>query len=297
LLLLIGLNSRGCRLPRKWPQRRVFFGDVTPGGRPRLVPMRALFATALVLLAPGKSVEQKRQVETMRVLMVVSAATELPLADGAPMTVGYWAAEVEVPLTRLREAGYVVDVVTPGGKTPVPDAVSLPKDPARAKAVREAHAELEGVAKPGSLEALDEAALAKYAAIVIPGGYAPMVDLASSPAMGAALAGAMKRNAIVAAICHGPAAFLSAKPANGAWPFAGYRMSPFTNAEEAAWLKEKRLPWYVETSLRDAGADVETAGNWESKVTRDRNVITGQSSPSVDAFTDALLAALAERRK
>jgi putative intracellular protease/amidase len=263
----------------------------------RLGIVSLLLALPFVLLAPGKGVEPKRQVEPMRVLMVVSAATELPLADGSPMAVGYWAAEVEVPLTRLREAGYVVDVVTPGGKTPVPDAVSLPRDPARAKATREAHAKLDGIAKPGSLEALDDAALAKYAAIVIPGGYAPMVDLAASPAMGAALEGAMKRNAIVAAICHGPAAFLSAKSAKGGWPFAGYRMSPFTNAEEAAWLKEKKLPWYVETSLRDAGAVVETAGNWESKVIRDRNVITGQSSPSVDAFTDALLAALAERRK
>lgn len=253
---------------------------------------------SLVLLASGASAgEAKRRVEPMRVLMVVSAATELPLEDGSPMAVGYWAAEVEVPLTRLRAAGFVVEIVTPGGKKPSPDPVSLPRDPRRAKATREGLAKLEGVARPGSLEALDDAALAKYDAIVIPGGYAPMVDLAASPAMGAALAGAMKRNAIVAAICHGPAAFLSAKSANGAWPFAGYRMSPFTNAEEAAWLKEKKLPWYVETSLREAGAVIETAGVWESKVTRDRNLITAQSSPSVEAFTDALLAALAERAK
>lgn len=258
--------------------------------------MRVLLAMSLVLFATGEAgSEPKREVEPLRVLMVVSAATELKLSDGSPMAVGYWASEVEVPLVRLRKAGYAVDVVTPGGKTPAPDAVSLPRDPARARATREAHAKLEGLAKPGSLEALDETALAKYAAIVIPGGYAPMVDLAVSPAMGAALRSAMKRKAIVAAICHGPAAFLAAKSETGSWAFAGYRMSPFTNAEEAAWLKEKKLPWYVETSLRDAGAVVETAGVWQSKVTRDRNVITAQSSPSVDAFTDALLAALAER--
>lgn len=260
--------------------------------------MRARLTLLLMLFASGTSAGQpKRMAQPMRVLMVVSAATELPLADGSRMPAGYWAAEVEVPLTRLRAAGYVVDVVTPGGKTPKPDAVSLPKDPSRARKAREALATLDGLAKPGSLEALDEAALAKYAAVVIPGGYSPMVDLAASPEMGAALEGAMKRKAIVAAICHGPAAFLSAKSAKGGWPFAGYRMSPFTNAEEAVWLHEKKLSWYVETSLRDAGAVIETAENWESKVTRDRNVITGQSSPSVDAFTDALLAALAERAK
>jgi putative intracellular protease/amidase len=184
-----------------------------------------------------------------------------------------------------------VDVVTPGGKMPVPDAVSMPKDAAREKATRENLEKL--IAKPGSLEALDGKALDGYAAIVIPGGYAPMVDLAESPVMGNALALAMKRGAIVAAICHGPAAFLSVKTKQ--WPFAGYRMAPFSNAEEAAWLKERKLAWQVEDRLREAGAKVEPGGVWASVVIRDRNVITGQNSPSVEAFTDELLKALRER--
>ena len=251
----------------------------------------------MVLAASARPADPpKRQAEPLRVLMVVSAATEIRMADGSPMAVGYWANEVEVPLTRLRDAGFVVDVVTPGGKVPVPDAISLPRDPARAKATREALAKLPGLAAPGSLEALDAKALQRYAAIVIPGGYAPMVDLADSPKMGDVLRGAMKRGAIVAAICHGPAAFLSAKTGRD-WPFAGYTMSPFTDDEEAAWLKDRKMPWYVESSLREAGAKIDKGGPWQSKVTRDRNVITGQSSPSVDAWTDALLAALAERAK
>lgn len=251
----------------------------------------------MVLIASGRSPDApKRQSEPLRVLMVVSAATELRMADGSTMPVGYWANEVEVPLTRLRDAGYVVDVVTPGGKVPVPDAISLPRDPARAKTTRDAHAKLAGLTAPGSLEALDAKTLERYAAIVVPGGYAPMVDLASSAKMGEVLRGAMKRGAVVAAICHGPAAFLSAK-SGGEWPFAGYTMSPFTDDEEAAWLKDRKLTWYVETSLREAGAKIDKAGAWQSKVTRDRNVITGQSSPSVEAWTDALLAALQERTK
>ena len=74
-------------------------------------------------------------------------------------------------------------------------------------------------------------------------------------------------------------------------------MAPFSNAEERAWLNERKLEWQVEDALREAGAKVEPGGVWESVVIRDRNVITGQNSPSVDAFTDALLAALAERTK
>lgn len=230
-----------------------------------------------------------------RVLMVVSAATELTLESGERMAVGYWANEVEVPLRRLREAGYAVDLMTPGGKIPVVDAISLPPDATRARAAREVHEAL--VARPGTLEALEPAALDDYIAVVIPGGYAPMVDLAGSEAMGRVLTRAMERGAVVAAICHGPAAFLSARHGKGQWPFAGYRMAPFTNAEELAWLKDRKLRWRVEDELREAGAKIESGGVWKSVVVRDRNVLTAQNSPSVDAFTDALLNALAERAK
>ena len=263
--------------------------------------MPLLLALPLLLAASGKNAPDARDVsekesEPVRVLMVVSAATELSLADGTPMRVGYWANEVEVPLTRLRAAGYSVDVVTPGGKRPAPDPVSLPRDPAKARATRDTHAKLPGLASPGSLEALDAAALDRYAAIVIPGGYAPMADLASSEAMGRLLRAAMKKGTVIAAICHGPAALLSTRTEGEPWPFTGYRMAPFTNAEEKAWLKDRRLAWQLEDALRASGAKIESGGLWQSVVVRDRNVITAQNSPSVHAFTDALLAALAERR-
>lgn len=234
-------------------------------------------------------------VRSKRVLMVVSAATEWTLADGSKMAVGYWANEVEVPITRLRAAGYTVDIVTPGGKTPTPDPASLSTDPAKAKAMRESLAKIDGLAKPGALESLTEReAMKRYAAVVIPGGYGPMVDLSASPAMLEVLYSAMLQDKIVAAICHGPAAFLSTVRPPAPWSFQGYRMAPFTNAEEAAWLKERKLAWQLEDALRKNGAKIESAGVWESKVVRDRNVITAQSSPSVGAWTDAILAALAE---
>lgn len=252
--------------------------------------VRGWLAIPLLFAAGGKD-GAMREAAPVRVLMVVSAATELRLADGSSMAVGYWAPEVEVPLLRLRAAGYVVDVATPGGKPPAPDAASLPRDPAGARAVREAHARLPGLAEPGTLEELGAAA-DRYAAIVIPGGYAPMADLADSEAMGAILRRAMEREAIVAAICHGPAALLAAK-GTAPWPFTGYRMAAFSNAEEQAWLKERRLVWRLEDALRDAGAKVEPGGLWDRVVIRDRNLITAQNSPSVEAFTDALLSALA----
>src|SRR6185295_11029757 len=113
--------------------------------------------------------------------------------------------------------------------------------------------------------------------------YSPMVDLSFSKTMGALLREAMQRKIVVAAICHGPAAFLAAKNEKD-WPFAG--------PEEKEWLKKRSLPWTVQSRLTEAGAKWEGAGNWSSKVVRDGNLITAQSSPSTDEFVKTILDAL-----
>ena len=45
------------------------------------------------------------------------------------------------------------------------------------------------------------------------------------------LYGAILQHKLIAAICHGPAALLSARRPPAPWSFDGYRMAPFTNAE------------------------------------------------------------------
>jgi putative intracellular protease/amidase len=50
-------------------------------------------------------------------------------------------------------------------------------------------------------------------------------------------------------VCHGPAALLPARAADGSWLFAGRKVTGFSNAEEAQvgfadkvrWLREDRL--------------------------------------------------------
>ena len=104
----------------------------------------------------------------------------------------------------------------------------------------------------------------------------------------------MRRRIVVASICHGPAAFLSARKSGRPWPFAGFKMVTFTNAEEEAWLKGREMRWTVEDAIREAGARWTGTGVWGSKVVRDRNVITAQNAASVKAFTRTLIEALNE---
>lgn len=261
--------------------------------------MRALgAAVTLACLLFAHAVMAESEPHTPRVLFVVSAASEIALQGGDTMDVGYWVVELEHPYRALTEAGYHVDIATPGGKVPTPDPYSASArglgSEARAQATAAWLKKLPGLRHPQVLEKVDASG---YDAIYVPGGYAPMVDLRSSGALGRILREAMADERIVASICHGPAAFLSAEQEGQPWVFEGYEIAAFTNAEERAWLKERKLEWRVEDALKEAGARHTHTGTWGSHVVRDRNVITGQNAPSVRAFTQTLLEALAEKKK
>ncbi len=60
-----------------------------------------------------------------RVLMIVSTADEIALADGTPHETGFWAEELYKPLKILGAAGVDVTIATPGGKMPHADSYGL----------------------------------------------------------------------------------------------------------------------------------------------------------------------------
>ena len=60
-----------------------------------------------------------------RVLFVVSAAKGWTLDDGTVHPTGYWAEELAEPHRIFSEAGWDIDIATPGGVTPTVDGLSL----------------------------------------------------------------------------------------------------------------------------------------------------------------------------
>ncbi len=211
--------------------------------------------------------------------------------DGTRFQTGYWAPEFAIPYQALAGAGYSIDVSSPGGVPPTVDPRSLGSGP-DAQSVQSCLETVPGLRQPLPLEGISDAETREYCAVVLPGGYAPMVDLAFSDAMASVLRCALDRGLVIAAICHAPAALLSTWNPGEPWPFLGFRMVSFTNAEERAWNGENRLSWQVEDRLRDAGGVFVHGGVWESKVVTDRNLVTGQNSPSSQDFTRAVLEAV-----
>ncbi|MFC5655823.1 type 1 glutamine amidotransferase domain-containing protein [Streptomyces nogalater] len=229
-----------------------------------------------------------------KILMIISAADTLALADGSVHPTGYWAEEVAASHKVLVEAGHQVDIATPAGARPTVDPISLDErggvQPADGAVFR---AYLDSIT--ASLDApLDLAAVraADYDAFYLPGGHAPMADLADDPALGALLAEADQRGRVVAALCHGVAALLSATTATGTFLFAGRGLTGFTDEEERQGGLGDAVPWLVEDRLVERGAHFKAGAPWSDTVVVDGNLITGQNPQSSVTTAKEVLAAL-----
>jgi len=230
-----------------------------------------------------------------KILMIISAADTVTLADGSEHPTGYWAEEVAASHKVLTDAGHTVSIATPGGARPTVDPVSLDErggvdasDAATFKAYLESiEADLAAPLDLATVRAAD------YDALYLPGGHAPMTDLADDARLGALLADADARGQVVAALCHGVAGLLSATKADGTFVFAGRSLTGFSDEEENQGGLGDQAPWLVETRLAERGADVKTGAAWSDTVIVDGNLVTGQNPQSSVTTAKQVLAALA----
>ncbi len=118
-----------------------------------------------------------------------------------------------------------------------------------------------------------------------------MEDLCVDPDAGRLLTAALASGKPLAVVCHAPAAMLATR-IHGESPFAGYRVTAFTNEEEEAVGLAKRARWTVESELIDMGVDFTKGEMWKPYTVVDRNLFTGQNPASAAVLAERLLAAL-----
>ena len=153
-------------------------------------------------------------------------------------------------------------------------------------------AAIEILQHPLNLHAMSDEEILSFDAVFFPGGHGPMVDLSSNPDVGRVLHLFHPRGKTIAAVCHGPAALLSAGTGpEGTWLFDGYKIVGFTEEEEDQTPYGKLgIPWYLENALKSRGAVFDDGdAAWVSYVIVDRNLITGQNPDSSEAITEAIM--------
>ena len=229
-----------------------------------------------------------QQASALKPILFVVTSNAVKGATGIPT--GYNLAEVTHPLEKLQAAGIRVEFASPlGGAAPL-DGLEDMNDPVIARYWADAdfrHA----IAHTLRLDAVDPA---RYSAIFFAGGHGTMWDFPDSLAAQTAIREIDAAGGIVSAVCHGPAALVNARRADGSLLVAGKRLAAFTDGEEEEVQSTHVVPFLLESTLVERGAHHQSAANWANNVVVDGRLITGQNPQSAaslgEALRDALLA-------
>ncbi|AFT95867.1 ThiJ/PfpI domain-containing protein [Alteromonas macleodii str. 'Balearic Sea AD45'] len=242
------------------------------------------------------------------ILVLLSSENVMQLADGKTEPTGYYLNEFGVPAKALVDAGYKLVLATPKGNAPSVDKKSvIPQyfdgGESQMRDIQTFVASIEGIDDTLSLSEVIAQGLEEFEGVFIPGGHAPLIDLANNPQVGEILSHFHSEGKPTAAICHGPIALLSGQSnpqafelalksgeqaSSESWIYDGYKMTIFSTPEEAYFestLNDATLLYYPADAMAQAGGKMEFKEMWAPNVVVDRELITGQNP-----FSDELLA-------
>jgi putative intracellular protease/amidase len=227
--------------------------------------------------------------DSKSVLFVVTSHNKLGDTDNKT---GFWWEELATPYRALKEAGHVVAFASPKGGRP-------PHDPSSLEELDETPADVEwfmmndeAMDKLERTQLLSSVELTAFDAVFFPGGHGPMWDLASNDSLGKKLRKANDEGVLIAAVCHGPAALLSANTPDGNPVLDNREVTGFSNEEEQGVGLEEVVPFLLESKLRKQAKSYDKAPSGKQFVIRDGNLITGQNPGSSAAVANELLEAL-----
>lgn len=204
---------------------------------------------------------------------------------------GFWLEEFAAPYFVFKDAGARITLASPKGGQPPVDPKSAMAE-WQTDATRRFEADAEGTAALAATLPINAVDAGDYDAIFFPGGHGPMWDLASDDAVGHLIEAFDEEKKPVAAVCHGPAALVNAKGADGQALVAGRRIAAFTNGEEEGVGLTNVVPFLLADRLTALGANIDAGPDFAAHVVTDGNLVTGQNPASSEPAAHALLALL-----
>ena len=236
-----------------------------------------LLGASLLVAPPAHALE--------RVLIVVSGEGR----DAGRTRPGYEFDELSQAWLIFEANGLEVEVASPQGGRVEADKYD-PEEPFNAALLANAGA----MAKLADTRAVASVRAADYAAVYVVGGKGAMFDLPASAPLQQLIGTAWANGAIIAAVCHGPAALAEVRLADGTALVAGRRMTGFSNEEEALFGKKwaKDYPWLLEDAMQARGAQWSEAPLMMPYVVVDGRLISGQNPYSTTQVAEAIVRAL-----
>ena len=244
------------------------------------IPKANTLATVASLDYMQRAVLAKRG----KILAVVSSTARM---DGGKKKAGYELTELSRAYYVFMANGFEVDIASPlGGKAPMVrddmgdiDYAFLNDKDAQAK-----------LAASRKLADIDPSA---YAAVYFVGGKGAMFDFPDNPDV-ARIVAAIAPRGVVGAICHGPAALLTVKLADGRALMAGRKMTAVSNAEELFIRENARsvFPFLLEDKAQEVGAHFTKVPLFLDNTVIDGRLVTGQNPWSTWSTAEGMISAL-----
>lgn len=258
--------------------------------------------SSLKLAAPSKTNYDNTEYDTpykgnKKILMVCSEQQYMTMENGKKFDTGNHPVEMMVPLLHFKKAGFDTDIFTPTGASVKVEQWAMPEDDDDVKQIyAEYQSKLESPKSIADFVKNDMANSDDYVAIFIPGGHGAMLGLPDDKNLGELLRWGHKNDLFTLAICHGPAALLSAN-LNGSdkaddkserdFIFKGYKMVAFPTGMDKQMPKigylPGTMPWYFGEKLEDLGVTISNKLATGS-THQDRKLISGDGPLAANEF-------------
>lgn len=224
-----------------------------------------------------------------RVLMLLTSTSAVP---GSQRATGLWIEEFADPYYAFAALGMHVSLCSVlGGHVPI-DPDSWEPDGRHPPGITRFKADIELRKRLDGSQSLKTLGDADFDLLYIPGGHGTLWDLPDNPDVHRLIAHFLQRQRPIAAVCHGPAAFIGALDARGQPLLQGLKVTAFSDAEEDYAGLRAHLPYLLSTRFREAGAHYQFGTPFESFAIRDNLIISGQNPQSSAAVIDLAVAAL-----
>ena len=259
--------------------------------------------SSLKLAAPNKTNYDHTEYDTpytgnKKILMVCTEQQYMTMENGAKFNTGNHPVEMMVPLLHFKQAGFEVDVFTPTGQSVQVEQWAMPEDDEDVKQIyAQYESKLETPKSIADFVKNDMADSNDYVAIFIPGGHGAMLGLPEDKNLGELLRWGYDNDLFVLAICHGPAALLSANldsvdktnpdTSERDFIFKDYKIVAFPTAMDKQMPKigylPGTMPWYFGDKLEELGVTIDNklaTGHTH----QDRKLISGDGPLAANDF-------------
>lgn len=232
--------------------------------------------------------------DIQKILIIVTGTGTY--AGGKPAT-GLWLSEFTHIYDRAKRQGCEITVANPkGGNVPVdPESLKplvLDKiskgywdDPAFRELLHHA-------------KSLGDVSGQQFDCVYLAGGHGTMYDFPDNTILQAIIKDHYENNKLVSAICHGVSGLLNVRLSGGGYLIKDKVLTGFSWLEESLARRKKIVPFNLEASLKERGANYKKALiPMTSKVIVDNNLVTGQNPFSSKEMAEMVMQQLNERRK